>query len=84
MGAKHPKIVWYFTDTYHQEVEALENLSSAFGAMIKTEAMQYLKAEIISHTVFAALMTALAPVAWLKVGKIIGKPMAQFTFPFNH
>lgn len=40
--------------------------------------MQYLKAEIIRHTVFAALLSALSPVAWLKIGKIIGKCPSYF------
>jgi hypothetical protein len=36
--------------------------------------MEFLKSEILKHTVLAALMSALSPVALLQIGKIIGKP----------
>lgn len=55
-----------------QEVEALMQLSSALGSLIKTQAMQYVKAQVIKRTVFAALFAALSPTAWLKIGQIIG------------
>lgn len=40
--------------------------------LVKSQAMKYVQAEIIRRTIFAALMTSLAPIAFLKVGKIIG------------
>ena len=60
------------TNTFLQEVEALMNLSNALSALIKSQAMQYVKAQIIQRTVFAALFAALSPTAWLKIGQIIG------------
>jgi hypothetical protein len=41
--------------------------------------MKYMKAEIIKRTILASLMTSLAPIAWLKIGQIIGTPC----FPHN-
>ncbi|OCH95558.1 DUF726-domain-containing protein [Obba rivulosa] len=54
------------------EVKALEDLSNALMATLKTQAMKYVQAQIIKRTVLAGLMTALAPIAWLKIGQIIG------------
>lgn len=34
--------------------------------------MKYVKAEIIKRTILATLMSSLAPIAWLKIGQIIG------------
>lgn len=56
-----------------QEVEALESLSSALSTLIKANAMKYVKVQIIRRTIFASLMTSLAPIAWLKIGQIIGE-----------
>ncbi|KAI0699711.1 DUF726-domain-containing protein [Cytidiella melzeri] len=56
------------------EVEALINLSSALYNLVKSQAMQYLKTQIIKQTVFAALAAALSPTAWLKIGQIIDNP----------
>lgn len=47
-------------------------LSSALMTLIKSQTMQYVKAEVIKRTVFAALFAALSPSAWLKIGRIIG------------
>ena len=55
-----------------QEVEALENLSTALITLLKAQAMKYVKAEIIKRTFLAGLMAALSPLAWLQIGKIIG------------
>jgi hypothetical protein len=55
-----------------QEVEALEALTDAFATLIKTEVMQYLKVEVLKRTFLATLMGALSPLAWLKIGRIIG------------
>ena len=56
-----------------QEVKALEALSNALANLVKTHAMKYIRAEIIRHTVLATLMSGLVPLAWLKIGKIIGE-----------
>ncbi|KII88350.1 hypothetical protein PLICRDRAFT_41518 [Plicaturopsis crispa FD-325 SS-3] len=56
------------------EIEALEALSNAFGTLLKTQAMQLVKAQIIKRTVFAALLSSLSPIAWLKIGQIIDNP----------
>jgi hypothetical protein len=56
-----------------QEVEALEELSDALNALVKSNALKYVKAEVIRRTVFSSLMTSLAPLAWTKIGQIIGK-----------
>jgi hypothetical protein len=56
------------------EVEALGELASAFETLIKTHAVQYLKVEILKRTVLASLMSALSPIAWLKIGNIIDNP----------
>ena len=50
----------------------MKDLSDALFALVKTQAMNYVKAEVIRRTVFASLMSSLAPIAWLKVGRIIG------------
>ncbi|KZT26413.1 DUF726-domain-containing protein [Neolentinus lepideus HHB14362 ss-1] len=64
------------SDTYalQWEVEALRTLSDALYALIKAQAMQYVKGEIIKRTVLASLMSSLAPIAWLKIGRIIDNP----------
>jgi hypothetical protein len=40
---------------------------------VKSHAMKYVKAEVIRRTVFAGLMSALSPIALLKIGELIGK-----------
>lgn len=51
----------------------MEDLANAFTTLIKNASMKLLKVEILKHTVLATLMGALSPVAWLNIGKIIGK-----------
>ncbi|KAJ7509996.1 DUF726-domain-containing protein [Mycena galericulata] len=53
------------------EVELLESLSNALYSLVRANAMRYIKAEVIRRTVFASLMSSLAPIAWLKIGQII-------------
>ncbi|KAJ7685314.1 DUF726-domain-containing protein [Mycena polygramma] len=53
------------------EVELLESLSGALMTLVKTNAMKYLRYEIVKRTVFASLMNSLAPIALLKIGQII-------------
>lgn len=36
--------------------------------------MLYIKGAIIKQTILAALFSALSPMAWMKITKIIGKP----------
>ncbi|OJT06136.1 hypothetical protein TRAPUB_3071 [Trametes pubescens] len=59
------------------EVEALENLSSALVDLIKAQAMLYIKGAIIKQTILAALFSALSPMAWIKITKIIDNPWVQ-------
>ncbi|KAL1947861.1 hypothetical protein VTO73DRAFT_13585 [Trametes versicolor] len=59
------------------EVEALENLSSALVDLIKAQAMLYIKGAIIKQTILAALFSALSPMAWMKITKIIDNPWVQ-------
>jgi hypothetical protein len=54
------------------EVEALKDLSNALFTLSKSAAVKYLRAEILSRTVLASLMTALAPTALLNIGRIAG------------
>jgi len=61
-------------DACQQEVEALEELSSALKALIKSEAMKYVKSEVVKRTILAGLMSSLAPLALLKIGQIIDNP----------
>ncbi|KAH9952222.1 DUF726-domain-containing protein [Amylocystis lapponica] len=61
-------------DSPEDEVEALQQLSNALSALIKAQAMKYVKAEIIKRTVFASLWAALSPTAWLKIAQIIDNP----------
>ena len=56
-----------------QEIEALEELSEALVTLLKSEAWNYVKGEVIKRTIFAALMSSLAPLALLKIGRIVGE-----------
>ncbi|KAJ7741532.1 DUF726-domain-containing protein [Mycena maculata] len=53
------------------EVELLESLSNALYSLVKANVMRYIKVEVIKRTVFASLMSSLAPIALLKIGQII-------------
>lgn len=57
----------------YQEVEALTELSNALYTLVTSQTMNYIKKEIVARTIFASLMSSLAPVAWLKIGRIIGE-----------
>ncbi|KZT68123.1 DUF726-domain-containing protein [Daedalea quercina L-15889] len=67
------------------EVQALRDLSNALTALIKSQTMKYVRAEIIKRTVFASLWAALSPTVWLnftriiasKTGKVLGKLLEQ-------
>ncbi|KAJ3505360.1 hypothetical protein NLJ89_g7460 [Agrocybe chaxingu] len=56
------------------EIRALEELSDALMALMKSQAMKYVKGQIIRRTIFAGLMNSLAPLALLKIGQIIDNP----------
>ncbi|EKM55446.1 uncharacterized protein PHACADRAFT_143785 [Phanerochaete carnosa HHB-10118-sp] len=60
--------------SFAQEVEALTQLSDALTALVKTEAMRYVQAQIIKRTVFAALFAALSPAVWVKILRVIDNP----------
>ncbi|KAJ7709782.1 DUF726-domain-containing protein [Mycena rosella] len=53
------------------EVELLQSLSNSLGALVKANAMRYIKMEVIRRTVFTSLMSSLAPIALLNIGQII-------------
>ncbi|KAF7323080.1 hypothetical protein HMN09_00088100 [Mycena chlorophos] len=53
------------------EVEQLEALSDALMKLVKTNAMRYVRVEVLKRTVFAALMASLAPMALLKMKEIV-------------
>ncbi|KAL4251752.1 TMCO4 family protein [Abortiporus biennis] len=59
------------------EVDALIQLSNALVALVKSQAVKYVKAQIIKRTVLAALFAALSPTAWLKIAQIIDNPWAN-------
>ena len=58
--------------THTQEVDALMKLSKALKTLIKSQTMQFVKGQVMQQTVFAALMSALSPAAWINIGHIIG------------
>ncbi|KAJ7125481.1 DUF726 domain-containing protein [Mycena crocata] len=53
------------------EVELLESLSDALTTLVKANAMRYIRMEVIKRTVFASLMSSLAPIALLNIGQIV-------------
>lgn len=55
------------------EVAALLELSDALATLLKNKAISYIKKEIIKRTVLASLFASLSPVAYLQIGKIIGR-----------
>jgi len=58
------------------ELEALTKLGSSLESVVKSAAWSVAKKEITSRTIFASLMTALWPIALLKVSKIIDNPFS--------
>jgi hypothetical protein len=66
-----------------QEVEALEELSDALSALVRSNALKYMQAEVIHRTILASLMTSLAPLAWTEIGQIIGRILLIFSYD-NH
>ena len=64
------------SDTYalRYEVAALTALGNSLGDLVMSTAWSYAKSEIIKRTVFASLMAALWPLAFLKVGRVLDNP----------
>ncbi|KAG1756608.1 DUF726-domain-containing protein [Suillus paluster] len=56
------------------EVEALQAMSSALSDLIESQAINYVGGQILKRTILASLLSALSPVALLKIGKIIDNP----------
>ncbi|KAI0320741.1 DUF726-domain-containing protein [Amylostereum chailletii] len=71
-----PWTIFEGDDTYalQWEVQALTELSEALSTSIKTQAMQYVKASIVKSVLLATLLSSLAPVVWLRIGKILDNP----------
>jgi len=76
-----------------QEVDALEELSNALVALLKSYAMKYVQAQVIKHTVLASLINSLAPITWcqdnpwmnakalaVKAGAVLGDLLANRVF----
>ncbi|KNC99865.1 uncharacterized protein SPPG_05238 [Spizellomyces punctatus DAOM BR117] len=59
------------------EVQSLLELGRAMTAMIKSQAIGYVKSEILKRTVLASLMSALWPLSLLQVGKLIDNPWSN-------
>ncbi|KAI0273337.1 hypothetical protein BC834DRAFT_990554 [Gloeopeniophorella convolvens] len=66
-------------DTYalQWEVEALQALSGALRTLVRAQAMQYVKAQLLRRTVLAALLSSLAPLTWLRLGRIVDNPWSN-------
>jgi uncharacterized membrane protein YcjF (UPF0283 family) len=58
-------------------MDALKKLSDALYQLITSNVMKYVKAEIIRRTMFASLMSALSPMALVKVGEVMGKSSSK-------
>ncbi|KIJ69262.1 hypothetical protein HYDPIDRAFT_172701 [Hydnomerulius pinastri MD-312] len=71
-----PWTVFSGDDTFalQWEVEALQTLSGALLALVKSQVIKYVKVEILRRTVLASLLSALSPIALLRIGKIIDNP----------
>lgn len=58
------------------ELEALMNLGNSITAMVSSTAWGYAKSELIKRTIFAELMSALWPVALLKISRVVDNPFS--------
>lgn len=74
-GVVAPWTIFNGSDTFalQWEVQALKDLSDALYTLSKSAAMKYVRAEVLSRTLLASLMTALAPTMLLNLGRIAGK-----------
>ena len=57
-------------------LEALMNLGNSMTAMVSSAAWGYAKSEMIKQTIFAELMTAMWPMALLKVARVVDNPFS--------
>jgi len=58
------------------ELEALMNLGNSMTAMVSSAAWGYAKSEMIKQTIFAELMSAMWPIALLKVARVVDNPFS--------
>ena len=58
------------------ELEALMNLGNSMTAMVSSAAWGYAKSELIKQTIFAELMSAMWPIALLKVARVVDNPFS--------
>ena len=57
-------------------LEALMNLGNSMTAMVSSAAWGYAKSEMIKQTIFAELLTAMWPMALLKVARVVDNPFS--------
>ena len=57
-------------------MKALQELSTALTALIKSQSMKYVRREIVKRTVFATLWAALTPTVWINLVHIVGMPFS--------
>ena len=57
-------------------LEALMNLGNSMTTMVSSAAWGYAKSEMIKQTIFAELMSAMWPVALLKVARVVDNPFS--------
>ncbi|TCD64549.1 hypothetical protein EIP91_003987 [Steccherinum ochraceum] len=74
-----PWTVFEGEDTFalQWEVDALMELSKALGALVKSEAMRFVGAEVLKRTAFAALWAALSPTIWVRIAQLASNPWAH-------
>lgn len=58
------------------ELEPLLNLGNSITTMISSTAWGYAKSEMIRRTIFAELMSAMWPIALLKVSRVVDNPFS--------
>ncbi|KAL9113292.1 MAG: hypothetical protein Q9227_002627 [Pyrenula ochraceoflavens] len=58
------------------ELEALLNLGNAMQSMVGSAAWSYAQKEIIAHSIFAELASALWPIGLVKVARVIDNPFS--------
>lgn len=58
------------------ELEALMNLGNSMTAMVSSAAWGYAKSEMIKQTIFTELMSAMWPIALLKVARVVDNPFS--------
>lgn len=51
-------------------MDALIELSNALSALVTSEAMKFVSAQVLKRTVFAALFSAISPGAWVRIAQL--------------